>query len=151
MLRVIIASFLALTAGFSTADEAVPQAETQPLEIILPGDSVDLNEFIWKNRPLVVFSDSPDDPRFIEQMDLLTRGLDDLRVRDVVVLTDTDRNSGSALREKLHPRGFMLTLIGKDGRVFLRKPLPWDVREITRAIDKMPIRQQEIRDRRGAS
>ena len=26
------------------------------------------------------------------------------------------------------------------------KPFPWDVRELTRSIDKMPTRQQEIRD-----
>jgi hypothetical protein len=40
-------------------------------------------------------------------------------------------------------------LIGKDGRVAQRKPSPWDVREIERAIDKMPLRQQEIRDANG--
>ena len=42
----------------------------------------------------------------------------------------------------------MLVLIGKDGSVYLRKPFPWSVREIGRSIDKMPLRQQEIRDRR---
>jgi hypothetical protein len=41
----------------------------------------------------------------------------------------------------------MLTLIGKDGEVKLRKPFPWDVREISRSIDKMPMRQREIRER----
>ena len=41
-------------------------------------------------------------------------------------------------------------LIGKDGTVYLRKPFPWSVREISRSIDKMPLRQQEIRDRRDA-
>ena len=66
--------------------------------------------------------------------------------RDVVVITDTDPEGRSALRKKLRPRGFMLTLIGKDGGVKLRKPFPWDVRELTRQIDKMPIRRQEIRD-----
>ena len=57
----------------------------------------------------------------------------------------------TAIRTELRPRGFMLVLIGKDGFKYLRKPLPWDVREITRSIDKMPLRQQEIRDRRGDS
>jgi hypothetical protein len=41
-----------------------------------------------------------------------------------------------------------LILIGKDGQVYLRKPLPWNVREISRSIDKLPQRQQEVRDRR---
>ncbi|WP_338550805.1 MULTISPECIES: DUF4174 domain-containing protein [Roseovarius] len=151
MLRAITTSFLILAAGTLSADEAADTSKTTPSEIIFPGDSVDLSEFVWKNRPLVVFADSPEDPRFIQQMAFLNQGLDDLRERDVIVLTDPNKDSGSALREKLHPRGFMLALIGKDGRIFLRKPLPWDVREITRAIDKMPTRQQEIRDRRGGS
>jgi hypothetical protein len=30
----------------------------------------------------------------------------------------------------------------------LRKPFPWDVREITRAIDKMPMRREEMRVKR---
>lgn len=41
----------------------------------------------------------------------------------------------------------MLAIIDKDGGVKQRKPLPWSVREISRAIDKMPTRQQEIQDR----
>lgn len=151
MLRTIITSFLVLTAGALSADEAAETSETTQPEIIFSGDSVDLSEFVWINRPLVVFADSPADPRFIQQMEFLNEGLDELRERDVVILTDSDRNSGSDLRDKLHPRGFMLVLIGKDGTIFLRKPLPWDVREITRVIDKMPMRQQEIRDRRGDS
>ncbi|MEL7258106.1 MAG: DUF4174 domain-containing protein [Pseudomonadota bacterium] len=151
MLRAIITSFLILTAGSLSADESAETSKTTPSEIIFPGESVDLSEFVWKNRPLVVFADSPEDPRFIQQMAFLNEGLDDLRERDVIILTDPNKDSGSALREQLHPRGFMLALIGKDGRIFLRKPLPWDVREITRAIDKLPTRQQEVRDRRGGS
>jgi len=33
----------------------------------------------------------------------------------------------------------------KDGSVALRKPSPWSVREISRAIDKMPSRREEMR------
>ncbi len=56
--------------------------------------------------------------------------------------------SGSDLRTKLRPRGFMLVLMGKDGEVKLRKPLPWTVRELSRSIDKMPMRQREEREGR---
>ncbi|WP_306155032.1 DUF4174 domain-containing protein [Roseovarius sp. MMSF_3281] len=120
-------------------------------EIILPGETADLNDFLWIKRPLVVFADSPADPRYTLQMEYLTKRLEDLEARDVVVLTDTDPSADSALRNRLRPRGFMLVLIGKDGTIYLRKPLPWDVREISRVIDKMPMRQQEMRDRRGGS
>ena len=52
--------------------------------------------------------------------------------------------SFNILRKKLRPHGFAFVLIGKDGQVKLRKPSPWNIREIARVIDKMPIRQQEI-------
>lgn len=109
---------------------------------------VDLSDFQWRARPVVVFADTPADPAFQRQVELLSARLDDLIERDVVVILDSDPNAQSEIRETLRPRGFMLAIIGKDGEVKLRKPFPWDVREITRSIDKMPMRQQEIRDRR---
>ncbi len=114
-------------------------------------DAVDarLEDFLWQARPVVVFADTPLDPNFQRQIELLATRPGELAERDVVVLTDTDPEAFSPLREKLRPRGFMLVLIGKDGAVKLRKPLPWDVRELTRSIDKMPLRQQEVLDRRN--
>ena len=93
----------------------------------------------------MVLADSPDDPRFLEQLRLLEERLPDLKERDVVVITDTDPSQQTDLRQALRPRGFMLVLIGKDGGIKLRKPSPWSVREISRVIDKMPMRRQEIR------
>jgi len=113
-----------------------------------PAGSTDLSEFKWTNRPVIVFADSPADPRFSEQITLLESQIEELQKRDVVILTDTDPEALSPLRKKLRPRGFMLVLVGKDGTVYLRKPFPWSVRELSRSIDKMPLRQQEIRDRR---
>jgi hypothetical protein len=37
--------------------------------------------------------------------------------------------------------------MGKDGQIKLRKPFPWDARELSRSIDKMPMRQQEMRSK----
>jgi hypothetical protein len=116
-----------------------------PLEIRIAAET-DLNEFKWKQRPVVVFADSEDDPAFIEQIERLARGAEDLSERDVVVIVDTDPEARSDIRLKMRPRGFMLTLVGKDGAIKLRKPFPWSVREITRSIDKMPMRQREIRE-----
>jgi hypothetical protein len=78
-------------------------------------------------------------------MRLLREQLPDLKDRDVVVITDTEPSQKTDLRQKLRPRGFMLVLIGKDGGIKLRKPSPWNVREISRIIDKMPMRRQEMR------
>ena len=114
--------------------------------LFTPADMTDLSQFQWKKRPIVVFADSENDPAFVAQMELLRAREDDLRERDVIVLTDTDPAARNPIRLQLRPRGFTLVLVGKDGGVKLRKPFPWDVREITRSIDKMPIRQREIRE-----
>ena len=106
-----------------------------------------LDQYLWVKRPIVVFSDTPEDPRFIRQMELLAEEPEMLEERDIVVLTDTDASVKSNLRKTLRPRGFQLTVIGKDGAVKLRKPRPWTIRELSRVIDKMPLRQQEIRQR----
>ena len=143
--------FVMFSAAVAIAQENAEPSGQAPAEIIIPGETADLNEFLWIKRPLVVFADSPADPRYTLQMEYLTERLEYLDQLDVVILTDTDPNADSALREKLRPRGFMLVLMGKDGTIYLRKPLPWDVREISRAIDKMPMRQQEVRYSRGGS
>lgn len=107
---------------------------------------VDLEAFRWIARPLVVFSDSPNNPNFREQLNLLREDPQSLADRDVVVITDTDPAGESDARQALRPRGFMFAMVGKDGGVKLRKPFPWNVREITRSIDKSPLRRQELRD-----
>ena len=116
--------------------------------VVLSAVDVDLDDFLWIARPVVVFADTPADPAFQQQVKFLTARMDALVERDVVVLTDTDPEAMSDLRRQLRPRGFMLVIIGKDGGVKLRKPFPWDVREITHSIDKMPLRKQELRDQR---
>ena len=151
MFRAFLICFLALNAPFAMSQEATDSSADAAPDIIFSAENADLNEFVWIKRPLIVFADSPSDPRYVQQMAYITERLDALDQRDVVVLTDTDPGTASSLRRNLHPRGFMLVLIGKDGNIYLRKPLPWDVREITRIIDKLPVRQQELRDRRGDS
>ena len=111
------------------------------------GDEVTLEQFLWTARPVVVFADTEADPAFQRQMELLRARPEPLAERDVVVIVDTDPAGRSPVRTALRPRGFMLAILGKDGQVALRKPLPWDVREITRTIDRMPQRQQELRER----
>jgi len=133
--------------GFSVWLTPVWSADApEPATLFQTANETDLSEFVWKNRPIVIFADSENDPAFIEQIELLRARPEALAERDVVVLSDTTPDTLSPLRKKLRPRGFMLVLIGKDGGIKLRKPRPWTVREITRVIDKMPMRQREIRE-----
>jgi len=113
--------------------------------IVISSNDTDLDAWLWTRRPVVVFADSPADPRFMEQMALLEARMSALADRDVVVITDTDPAARTAVRRKLRPRGFMLVVMAKDGTIVTRKPGPWSEREISRAIDKLPLRQQELR------
>ncbi|EKE70061.1 MULTISPECIES: DUF4174 domain-containing protein [Roseobacteraceae] len=133
-----------LTAVFLMSSPALQAQEVE--FVIQDAGEVALSEFKWTHRVLVVFADSPLDPSFREQLDLLATRPEALLERDVVVITDTDPAARSMVRTELRPRGFGLVIVDKDGRVMLRKPDPWDVREITRAIDKTPLRQQEIQN-----
>ena len=118
-------------------------APTPDLRIVDAADSAPA-DFLWQARPVVVFSDTPDDPAFVEQIAALRRDARQLALRDVVVVTDADPAGNSAWRRALRPRGFSLVVIDKDGQVKIRRPSPWDVREIGRAIDRLPLRRQEI-------
>lgn len=140
LLALVMAAFFAIPLYAETPVEA---AEGQ---LFFSMDEVDLTQFKWKKRPVVVFADSDLDPSFVDQMNLLRARPDELAARDVVVIIDTAPEPMSDLRRKLRPRGFMLVILNKEGTVNVRKPFPWDVREVSRTIDKMPLRKREIRD-----
>jgi len=141
----ICAAVVGTSAAATEAPSPMTVWDTDPSHVFTANE-VDLDVFRWIARPIVVFADTPNDPRFQTQMELLKDRVTDLIERDVIVVVDTDPDAASDLRTKLRPRGFMVALIGKDGGVKLRKPFPWDVREFSRSIDKMPMRQQELRD-----
>lgn len=106
---------------------------------------ISLSDFFGNKRVIIIFSDNSEDPNFTAQLNLLESRKNSLKERDVVVLIDTSPISKSNIRLKLRPQGFVFILIGKDGKIALRKSRPWSVREISRSIDKMPLRKQEIK------
>ena len=155
MQKLIVLLFMVLATFSATAQDGgqggVDEEHMFDPPIIFSADEVDLNEFLWIKRPLIVFADAPADPRYVQQMQNISQRLDALNVRDVVVITDTDPAAESDLRKRFRPRGFMFVLLDKDGTIYLRKPFPWDVREISRSIDKLPSRQREMNEGPGDS
>ena len=83
----------------------------------------------------------------IDDGETMARDTADLVERDAIIVTDTSPAEPSELRRSLRPRGFSLVILDKDGKTALRKPLPWDTREITHAIDKFPSRIIEVQER----
>lgn len=116
---------------------------THELRVLSAADA-EPGQFTWQARPVVIFADTAADPAFVEQLAAVQRDPAPLLMRDAVVITDTDPAANSVWRRQLRPEGFSLVLMDKDGQVKQRKPAPWSVREITRAIDKFPLRRQEI-------
>ena len=144
----ILAAEVLPEAAAEVAEGEVDEAETPEGLRIIDAAGVEIEDFIWEWRILAVMADTPNDPAFIRQMRDIAERADDLYERDVVVITDTDRNSDSALRRMLRPRGFMLAIIDKDGEVKQRRPAPRSVRELNAVIDRFPLRRQEMMERR---
>nr|WP_319250290.1 DUF4174 domain-containing protein [uncultured Celeribacter sp.] len=150
-LAALLTSPSAWAQATQPSPELTPAQTPAPALVIQSADTAELSQFKWAARVLVVFADSPLDPSFREQIERLHERPAALIERDVVIFTDTDPDARSAMRRELRPRGFALVIVDKDGRVMLRKPSPWDVREIIGAIDRTPLRQQEIREAKEAA
>jgi len=129
------------TLGFLTALMACA-----PVAGAMAQTNVDkLKSLQGTSRPVIVLSDSRDDPRVARQIAALdhTRpGLDD---RNIQVLTEA--KPGSRLRKTLGvaERGFAVVLVGKDGSVKKVWRDPVDPHQIFTLIDAMPMRRQEMR------
>ena len=142
----ILGTFLVITVLLLVSFAKVANTEENYFREV--EKNTNIKGFEWAQRPIVIFANSDKDPNFISQIEFLSQDIKALKERDIVVLVDTNPSIPSALRKKLRPHGFAFILIGKDGQVKLRKPSPWNIREIARVIDKMPIRQQEITRKR---
>jgi hypothetical protein len=133
---VLAGLFLALALPLAAAALDAPQAPPT------------LKELEGHARPLVVFADSPEDPKFVQQIAMIEALPEELEKRRVVVLTDTDRAARGPLRQRLRPVGFGIVLIDIDGTVAHRRPLPTSVRELINFIDRMPSRRLETGSQR---
>ena len=92
--------------------------------VVLSAVDVELADFLWVARPVVVFADTEADPAFQQQVKYLAARMDALAGRDVVVLTDTDPAAMSDIRRALRPRGFMLAIIARMGGSSCASPSP---------------------------
>ena len=152
MKALIAALALLLVTAPLAAQEATAGAPADPVarwraapEAPLDGTQVEPGAFEYVARPFVIFADSPLQPELAEQLRLLEADAQGLARRDVAVIVDSDPEAQGALRRALRPRGFGVVLLGKDGGVVLRRPAPLSAREVARAVDRTPARQEELR------
>jgi len=123
---------------------------------------IELKNFQWKNRILLIFAPSADD--FACQS--LTAGLKTQKTevgdRGLLIGEFFEDGASQFASAPLHPQSaeafrkrfavrngqFTVILIGKDGEVKLRREAPVQLEEIFVLIDSMPMRQQEMRERK---
>jgi Domain of unknown function (DUF4174) len=124
-------------------------------------DPVDLDSYQGKNRLLILFAPSEDASMyqpFKEQLQIRTQ---EIRDRDLVTFHVFESGEGRLNDRPLHKEQVLslrkrfsiksgqctVILIGKDGEVKFREPLPVDLSDIFAIIDAMPMRQREMRER----
>ena len=135
--------------------EAESDTEAESLDpdstlLFLDAREVDVRDFIWERRIIVVMAETPDDPQFNRQLDALRERSEEFVERDAVVIFDAHPQDRSALRQVLRPRAFMTAIIDKDGEVKARRPAVRSGRELMAVIDRFPTRRQEMLEQRPA-
>ncbi|MDX2175365.1 MAG: DUF4174 domain-containing protein [Candidatus Sumerlaeia bacterium] len=104
-----------------------------------------LDQFLWKNRLVVLFAEDTKDPEYLRQLTLLNLERDGLEERQTLIVPVQGSGAGLRGRFGLEPGGFQLALVGKDGGVKLRASDPVDPSVVFDLIDSMPMRQAELR------
>ena len=131
--------------------------------LFLPQAPTPLIHYRDEARPVLVFTPSPSDPRFLDQLYQLEAHTSELAERQVVVLvfphhpTAWKHPAASAVwpDNPLDPvrvrsiyrislSEFTVVLLGKDGGEKLRVHTPLSYETLRQTIDAMPMRRQEM-------
>ena len=127
-------------------------------------DEVDLGDYIWRNRLLLIFSPAESHPDYKTQKRELEEQMAEVDDRDLIVFTVLEEGESligrssvgdtgaESLRNQFGIESGQLTviLIGKDGGEKLRSKGHVPMEEIFSLIDSMPMRQSEMRERGDA-
>jgi hypothetical protein len=123
---------------------------------------IDLTDYRWKHRLLFIFAPSTTDATFLTLDKRLAQTAIEIEDRDMIIFRIFE-NSPSRVSDKPLPSGddaalrrrfgietgqFTVVLVGKDGGVKLVAHRDVDLQSIFNLIDSMPMRQQEMRDKR---
>jgi hypothetical protein len=124
-------------------------------------DTVNLMEYQWKNRLLLLFTPSVEGPVYIKLKEDLLRQEEEVLDRDLLIFhiletgetklwnSPQPESSDDSLRKKYSIKSgtFTILLIGKDGGVKMRREGRMELDEIFSVIDAMPMRQREMKQK----
>lgn len=114
--------------------------------------SLDLQQYLWRNRVLLVFASRADDPALAQQKTIIERSAAGVAERDLVLIAvppeaDTGAGPAARLRAKFGAtaQGFRVVLVGKDGGAKFASSEPIEAERLVGVIDAMPMRRREMR------
>jgi hypothetical protein len=124
------------------------------------GPEISLESFQWENRILVLFASHSDDESYQTQINKFSSLDDQFKDRDLILFSIFNEgcstlndevisdSSSQSIRERLSPQenSYFIFLIGKDGGVKLKQDEVLEPDELFRVIDRMPMRQREMRE-----
>lgn len=127
-------------------------------------NQVDLEEYLWKNRLVLIFAPSKEDNFYLKQKSEFEGKSDELEDRDILVIElfkagrsmmaeiPITTKQQSFLRKKFEiVDDFVFILIGKDGTIKLRAKQPVLSDDLFGLIDSMPMRKEEMRRKASQS
>jgi hypothetical protein len=123
----------------------------------------DLSDYRWRHRLLLIFAPSTTDATFIaldKRLALSATGIED---RNMIIFRIFENSPSRVSDKRLPPVDdealrrrfgieagrFTVVLVGKDGGVKMVAHRDADLQSIFNLIDSMPMRQQEMRDKRS--
>jgi hypothetical protein len=104
----------------------------------------DLAGYKWKNRVLVILASSDNDPEVKEQRASAAASAAGFSERDLIVVTEIGVEGCIHREFGIGESDFQVLLIGKDGHSARRWSKPVSSEVIFSAIDKMPMRRDEM-------
>lgn len=124
------------------------------------GKDASLDQFRWENRVLVLFAPDLDNESYKSQIERFSTLEEELADRDIVTISIFGNDCSLVNREKITGESaaeiadrlegtteiFSIYLIGKDGGVKLERKQVLQPEELFQVIDRMPMRQREMRD-----
>lgn len=122
----------------------------------------DIASYKWKNRVLLVFAPSDQNTNYQQQVQLFKQHQQGLNERDLLLVTVLEKGtsysnqqvidtaSAAKLRQRfnINDNDFRVVLVGKDGGAKRQDSTVVQAETIFREIDAMPMRQQEMRQKR---
>jgi hypothetical protein len=116
---------------------------TSHLSMIAFADT-DLASYKWKNRVLVILAPSDNDPQLKEQRATAAASAAGFSERDLIVVTEIEVEGPIHRKFGIKLSDFQVLLVGKDGHSTLQWPKPVSSEVIFSAIDRMPMRRDEM-------